>query len=336
MTPCFANGTFSANSPGPGFGANIYDFGTRVIVKDTILSEGSSPAANCAQNASRPGTVISDGYNLYDDAADSCGLTGPGDLHAANPELGPLANNGGGLQSVALLATSPAVNAGNPQSCTDSFGRPLATDARSVLRPQPAGRTCDIGAYERAPATASTGLAGAVGPGTATLQGTAANPDALAGTWFFDYGRTAVYGATTPVKRLAARTMAPESTVLSRLAPGTYHYRLVVADPDGTSRGLDSTFVVPRVAQPPAPAVLTGPAKRPNWKRHFRVVSISALVRGLRSGHRYHYRLVAISSFGRTVGPDETFTTTSVHKHGISWASRQPPGLVNWQDSWRA
>jgi hypothetical protein len=77
-----------------------------VIVKDTIMSKGSSPAANCAQNALSPGTVISDGYNLYDDAADSCGLTGVGDLHAANPELGPLANNGGGLQTEALLVLS--------------------------------------------------------------------------------------------------------------------------------------------------------------------------------------------------------------------------------------
>jgi hypothetical protein len=351
----FANDTFSGNSPGPGSGANIYDFGTRVIVKDTILSEGSSPAANCAQDSSSPGTVISDGYNLYDDAADSCGLTGLGDLHAATPELGPLASNGGGLQTEALLATSPAVNAGNPQSCTDSFGRPLATDARSVLRPQPAGGRCDIGAYERAPAIASTGLAGAVGRGTATLQGTAADPDAVAGTWFFQYGRTAAYGATTPVKPLAARTTAPESTVLSGLAPGTYHCRLVVADPDGTSHGLDSTFVVPRVARPPAPAVLTGPAKSVGATRakltgeidgfgaatkyrfqfgrtrgygsktrlksagsRNRVLSISALVRGLKPGHAYHYRLVAISSSGRTVGPNQTFTTRSVHKHGIS------------------
>ncbi len=49
-----------------------------------------------------------------------------------------------------------------------------------------------------------------------------------------------------------------------------------------------------------------------------KAVSISALVRGLKPGHAYHYRLVAISSSGRTAGPDESFTTRSVHKHGVS------------------
>ena len=95
------------------------------------------------------------------------------------------------------------------------------------------------------------------------MQRTAENPDALVGTSFFQYGRTTAYGAATPVKPLAARTTAPERAVLSKLAPGTYHYR-----------------------------------------------------RGLKPHHTYHYRLVAISSSGRTVGPDETFTTREVNKHG--------------------
>jgi hypothetical protein len=35
-----------------------------------------------------------------------------------------------------------------------------------------------------------------------------------------------------------------------------------------------------------------------------RVVGVSALVRGLKPGHTYHYRLVAVSSSGRTAEPD--------------------------------
>lgn len=56
-----------------------------------------------------------------------------------NPLLGSLANNGGSTQTLALLAGSPAINAGNNAACP-------ATDQRGVARPQ--GGVCDIGAFE--------------------------------------------------------------------------------------------------------------------------------------------------------------------------------------------
>jgi hypothetical protein len=244
-----ANDTFLANSPGGGSGASIYDAGARVVVKNSILVKRSSPAANCAQDTGVPGVVASDGHNLYDDAANSCTLTATGDLHATHPGLGPLAGNGGPVQTVALNGGSPAINAGDPQRCTDAFGQPLATDARGVARPQPKGGRCDIGAYERAPAVAYTTHAADVGRGSATLQGTAVNPDAVPATARFQYGRSASYGRRTAAKRVGALTTATVQAVLSKLSPGTYHYRLLVINPDGISRGVDRTFVVRR---PPA------------------------------------------------------------------------------------
>jgi hypothetical protein len=50
-----------------------------------------------------------------------------------------LANNGGPTDTQALLAGSPALDAGNNSTC-------LATDQRGVTRPQ--GPACDIGAFE--------------------------------------------------------------------------------------------------------------------------------------------------------------------------------------------
>jgi hypothetical protein len=47
-----------------------------------------------------------------------------------------------------LLRSSPAINAGNPNGCTDHEGNPLDADQRGVAR---VGR-CDIGAYEYDPA----------------------------------------------------------------------------------------------------------------------------------------------------------------------------------------
>ncbi|HCB02337.1 MAG TPA: hypothetical protein DEP19_08140 [Anaerolineae bacterium] len=53
--------------------------------------------------------------------------------------LGSLANNGGFTQTMALLAGSSAIDAGDNATCE-------ATDQRGVARPQ--GSVCDVGAYE--------------------------------------------------------------------------------------------------------------------------------------------------------------------------------------------
>ena len=240
-----ASDTFDANSPGGGSGATIYDAGTRVVVKDSILSKGSTAAANCAQNGSAPGTIVSNGYNLYTDGADSCTLHGTGDRHATHVALQPLGNNGGPVQTVGLQAGSPAINGGNPKGCTDAFGAPLASDARGVARPQPHGGWCDVGAYERALGVAYTELASGVGPGHATLQGTAINPDAVSAKVLLQYGKTTAYGKFTKPQRVGAFTTTSVHTLLSKLKPGTYHYRLVVVNPDGISRGADRTVVIP-------------------------------------------------------------------------------------------
>lgn len=99
-------------------------------------------------------TIVSLGNNLSSDASGN--LTQPGDLQNTDPKLGPLANNGGGLLTHALLLGSPARNAGNESLAQgpgpDGIGGntddvPLATDARGVRRV--VGSAVDIGAYER-------------------------------------------------------------------------------------------------------------------------------------------------------------------------------------------
>lgn len=56
-----------------------------------------------------------------------------------DPLLGELADNSGFSMTHALLESSPAIDAGNPETCPE-------TDQRGVARPQ--GDRCDIGAYE--------------------------------------------------------------------------------------------------------------------------------------------------------------------------------------------
>ncbi len=64
-----------------------------------------------------------------------------------DPLLGPLQDNGGLTFTHALDANSPAVDAGG--AC-DLGNNPLLNDQRGTSRPQ--GDTCDIGAFELAPA----------------------------------------------------------------------------------------------------------------------------------------------------------------------------------------
>jgi hypothetical protein len=108
-----------------------------VHVLNTILAENTG--GNCG------GAIASFGNNLDD--ASSCAFAEPGDLSGLPANLGPLADNGGGTFTHALLPGSPALEAGNDLSC-----RP--TDQRGITRPQ--GLHCDMGAFEsETPATAT-------------------------------------------------------------------------------------------------------------------------------------------------------------------------------------
>ncbi len=80
--------------------------------------------------------LISGGNNLIQD--DTCNPIAS-DKIGVNPLLGALADNGGPTWTHALLAGSPAIDAGNAAACP-------ATDQRGVVRPQ--GAQCDIGSYE--------------------------------------------------------------------------------------------------------------------------------------------------------------------------------------------
>ena len=98
-------------------------------------------------NCSGP-NITSDGYNLSSDG--TCNFNAPGDLNNHDPLLGPLQNNGGPTQTMALLPGSPPIDGGNPAGCTDGSGHLLTTDQRGMPRPDKEDtRGCDKGAYER-------------------------------------------------------------------------------------------------------------------------------------------------------------------------------------------
>src|SRR5215212_1348882 len=121
------NSTFSGNTAS-GLGDTLGDQpdqGGDLQVSNSILS--AADFNNC------DGTVVDLGNNLSWPIENNC----PG-IHA-DPRLDSLTDNGGPTETMALLAPSPAIDAGDLRTCS-------TTDQRGVTRPQ--GDACDIGAFE--------------------------------------------------------------------------------------------------------------------------------------------------------------------------------------------
>jgi hypothetical protein len=135
-TLTISNSTISENrASGSGGGIN-----GNATLQNTILANNSG--GNCN------GTMTSEGYNLSDDG--TCSFNGPGDFNNTDPKLGKLGYHGGSTQTIPLLEGSPAIDAGNPNGCTDGKGHLLKTDQRGKPRPDREDKTgCDMGAFER-------------------------------------------------------------------------------------------------------------------------------------------------------------------------------------------
>lgn len=83
------------------------------------------------------GSGVSLDGNVTDRDGATCPMTGPND-RLLDPMLGALADNGGPTRTLALLSTSPAIDAAGV-SCP-------AVDQRGLVRPM--GAACDAGAFE--------------------------------------------------------------------------------------------------------------------------------------------------------------------------------------------
>lgn len=118
------NSTLNGNTAGYGGGISMF-FNKSLYLTNTIIAN-SSAGGDCTPTNSLKGNL----NNLVGDGSCNPLLTG-------DPQLGPLADNGGPTMTHALLLTSPAINQGDDDRCP-------ATDQRGLGRVG----ACDIGAFE--------------------------------------------------------------------------------------------------------------------------------------------------------------------------------------------
>ncbi len=146
-----SNSTITGNGTNNGNGGGLLNAaGTSTVINVTLATNDGSGIANAtgtvelansivaANETDCVGPISTNGApNLDSDG--SCGATITDD-----PRLGMLANNGGKTATLALLAGSPALAAGDDAICAAA---PVnGVDQREVTRPQ--GANCDLGAYE--------------------------------------------------------------------------------------------------------------------------------------------------------------------------------------------
>ena len=134
----FAGAIFNDGNTQPG--------GAMLEMGNTIFKGGPTNPTNIFNQG---GVVISDGYNLTNDAGvlntngGIGGFNAPGDQINTDPMLGPLQDNGGPTPTHELLPGSPAIDAGDP-----NFTPPPFFDQRGPGFNRVVNARIDIGSFE--------------------------------------------------------------------------------------------------------------------------------------------------------------------------------------------
>jgi CSLREA domain-containing protein len=130
-----ASSTFAGNAAGAPGSAIALGGGATATLRATVL--GTGVFQSCAA------ALASEGDNLDQDG--TCLLAGAGDRSGIDPQLGPLADNGGATFTREPLPGSPLIDAFSNANCP-------GTDQRGVARPTDGNgdgtAACDVGSVE--------------------------------------------------------------------------------------------------------------------------------------------------------------------------------------------
>jgi len=139
------------------YGSLYCSYGITLTLNRSLIAGNQATVGPEMENL---GAVNANNFNLFGsngNAGVSGFAPGPTDIvpapgMAIAQILGPLTFNGGPTQTHALVAGSPAIDAGDPGGCRDSQGALLTTDQRGLARHVDGNNdgtvSCDIGAVE--------------------------------------------------------------------------------------------------------------------------------------------------------------------------------------------
>jgi len=236
--------TIADNTAQGGNGGGILNSSGTVTVHNTLIAQNIlEPDKLASPPGAGPdvyGSFTSQGYNLIGDGTGSTGFTAPGDQVGTStapidPLLGPLQNNGGPTATMALLAGSPAIDAGDPT------GAP-ATDQRGFARLP--NLNIDIGAFEMSSTLLVTNLGDS---GVGSLRQAILDANSLTGdlTIAFAAGLTGSINLASPLPDLTGNIdlEGPGAANLTVVPGGGTHFQLfhVAAGATDTIAGLSLT-----------------------------------------------------------------------------------------------
>ncbi|HEX7291520.1 MAG TPA: hypothetical protein VF250_10380 [Conexibacter sp.] len=255
------------------------------------------------------------------------------------------AGSGGSAQAVSanLILLSPSTTYHVRLAATNATGTTYGPD--QVVTTTAPG----------APSATSLSATG-VTASDATLEGVV-NPENALTTYHFEWDTTTAYSNQIPASDVSVGSDGTDhavSQLLTDLEPNTtYHFRVVATSPSGTTYGADSMFttdaVAPLASTSPATGVTgdgvtlgatvnprnSATAYRFEWgttTAYGAVVpdvdelvdeddtghAVTKALTGLAPNTTYHFRVVATSNAGVTIGADETFTTASLAPDAVT------------------
>jgi CSLREA domain-containing protein len=155
LVNCTITGNTASNNNGSGFTG--HSSGNLTVANTIIAGNGPGGTGPDVGGGFFTPVFTSQGHNLIGNADGVTAFNATGDQTGnggapLNPQLGPLANNGGLTSTHALLAGSPALDAGSNALATDGVNA-LTTDQRGAVRIADSAdgdttATVEIGAYE--------------------------------------------------------------------------------------------------------------------------------------------------------------------------------------------
>ncbi len=186
----------------------------------------------------------------------------------------------------------------------------------------------------------ATGAATVSTPSEATLAGSL-KADSIETAYHFEFGETKGYGkSTAPLLTSAKGVVAAQAPISGLTAGGTYHFRIVASNEFGTTYGLDATFMTPAAGAPDIlsesgeltasggltlNAEIDPEGEAASYRFEYGATqsygqgtseaslpvggAAASEVTGLAPATTYHFRVIAKSRAGETVGADATVAT---------------------------